>query len=351
MSKPTLKAVDFFCSGGGMTCGLNLGGIKVIAGIDNDPACRDTYELNNPEAEFILADVFDLTPQKLAQDLSLNIRDDNLVLIGCSPCQFWSIIQTDKSKSEKSKNLLMEFKRFVDYLQPGYLLVENVPGILSKKAQSGLDSFIADLKKNGYKVHYEVINMNDYGVPQSRRRFSLVATRLHSNAIFPKKDNRTRPKVKDVLGEKNGFKKIKAGYKDQTIFNHSAAGISQLNLARLKKTKKSGGSWLDWANDKELGREKYTGREFVDNYGRLDWDKPAPTITTKFISISNGRFAHPQEHRGLSIREGATLQTFPTTYVFPDARLTVSAKIIGNAVPPLFAKRLAETIVEAHKQV
>jgi DNA (cytosine-5)-methyltransferase 1 len=348
MSKTRLKAVDFFCSGGGMTCGLEQGGINVIAGIDNDPACKETYERNNPNSRFILADVFDLKEKDLSTQLGLAKEDDDLVLIGCSPCQYWSIIQTDKTKSKKSKNLLMEFKRFVDYLKPGYVLVENVPGILTQKEKSGLDQFVLDLEGNGYKVHYQIVNMNDFGVPQSRRRFSLLATRLHSESIFPNKLSTKGRTVRDALGEKNGFARIRAGHKDPTPFYHSSANLSSLNLERLRKTPKNGGSWLDWANDKKLKRTKYNGREFIDNYGRLNWDKPAPTITTKFISISNGRFAHPEENRGLSIREGAALQTFPRKYVFPNLSLGTSAKIIGNAVPPLFARLLAKTIIRAH---
>jgi len=334
-----------------MTCGLTQGGIEVIAGIDNDPAVRETYEKNNPRSKFILADVFELKETDLTAQLSLKKNDDDLVLIGCSPCQYWSIIQTNKTKSEKSKNLLKEFKRFVDYLLPGYVLIENVPGILTRKNQSGLDDFVADLEKKGYKVHYQIVNMNQFGVPQSRRRFSLLATRLHSATIFPEPSSAAAPRVRDTIGTDKGFPNVPPGNHDNTAFHHSTAQITDLNIRRLKRTPKNGGSWLAWANDPELRREKYTGREFVDNYGRLSWDKPAPTITTKFISISNGRFAHPDENRGISIREGATLQTFPISYEFPDPSLTVSAKIIGNAVPPLFAKRLAETIIKAHKKL
>ncbi len=331
-----------------MTCGLVQGGIEVIAGVDNDPACRETYEKNNPGSEFILADVFDLRERDLATQLALKKRDDDLVLIGCSPCQFWSIIQTDKTKSHKSRNLLIEFQRFVDYLLPGYVLVENVPGILTKKEKSGLDKFVENLERKGYAVHYDIVNMNDYGVPQSRRRFSLLATRLQKKPIFPMKDASERPTVRDALGHKNGFKKILAGHRDRSPFQHSTANLTKRNLERLKKTPKNGGSWLNWAGDERLKRAKYRGNGFVDNYGRMSWDKAAPTITTKFISISNGRFAHPEEDRGLSIREGATLQTFPENYAFPTHSIGAAAKIIGNAVPPTFAKRLAETILKAH---
>src|SRR3989344_3230788 len=348
MKKRGIKAVDFFCSGGGMTCGLRQAGIDVIAGIDNDPACEETYVKNNPGTKFILADVFDLKERKLEKSLALKKNDDDLILIGCSPCQFWSIIRTDKTKSEKSKNLLLEFKRFVDYLNPGYVLVENVPGILSKKDRSGLDVFIKGLEKKGYAVHFGIVNMSEYGVPQTRRRFSLLASRLHKKAIFPKPDKNAVPSVDDFLGQKNGFEKIRAGNVDTTSFNHSTAMLTSKNLMRLRKTPKNGGSWLDWANDKKLKRKSYTGKEFVDNYGRMRWDSPAPTITTKFISISNGRFAHPEEDRAISIREGATLQTFPKSYIFYSKSMADTARMIGNAVPPAFAKRLGKVVLENH---
>lgn len=344
----TLKAVDFFCSGGGMTYGLRQAGIRVLGGIDIDVACKETYEKNNPCSQFILADAFELKEKNLQTILGLKKNDDNLILVGCSPCQYWSIIRTDKTKSSKSKNLLLEFKRFVDYFHPGYVLVENVPGILTHKNTSGLECFVVALENNGYKVQYDIVNMSDYGIPQSRRRFSLLATRLHEEPIFPVANKNYKPTVREFLGVNQGFIKIKHGYRDSTEFNHSTARLSDKNEKRLKKTPHNGGSWLDWANDKDLKRLHYRGNGFIDNYGRISWDKPAPTITTKFIRISNGRFAHPEEDRGLSIREGATLQTFPKDYIFPAKSLNVSAKIIGNAVPPLFAKGLAETIIKAH---
>ena len=345
--KTKLKAIDFFCSGGGMTHGLSRAGIDVIAGIDNDPSCKETYEKNNPGSKFIEADVFELTEQALQKQLKLKKKDDDLILIGCSPCQFWSIIQTDKTRSQQTKNLLIEFQRFVEYLQPGYVLVENVPGILNRKEESGLDQFVAMLEDKGYVVHYEVVNMNEYGVPQARRRFSLIATRLSNQKIQPKKVSK-KLLLKDVLGEKNGFKKIPAGYIDDSWLQHSTAKISDLNVKRLKKTRKNGGSWFDWADDPKLKRKSYKGTEFKDNYGRMYWEKPSPTITTKFVSISNGRFAHPEENRGLSLREGATIQTFPKNYRFYALSIATAARMIGNAVPPNFAKRLGESIVVSH---
>ena len=330
-----------------MTNGLIQAGIEVVAGIDNDPICKETYEANNPGAEFILEDVFDLEEKKLAKKLDLKKNDDDLILIGCSPCQFWSIIQTDKTKSEKSKNLLIEFQRFVKYFNPGYVLVENVPGILNRKEESGLKKFVDDLENDSYVVHYDIVNMNDYGVPQARRRFSLIATRLQDVPIklSPKKKKLT---LRDVLGEANGFPKIGPGHVDKSSLQHSTAKLTEINVKRLKKTRKNGGSWLDWADDPELKRKSYRGKDFKDNYGRMSWDKPAPTITTKYISVSNGRFAHPDENRGISVREGATIQTFPKNYEFRTASIASAAKIVGNAVPPAFAKTLGKSIVKAH---
>lgn len=344
-----LKAVDFFCGGGGMSYGMQKAGISVLAGIDFEKNCKATYEANIGKDKFVLADVFDLKENELQKKLGLQKNDDNLILIGCSPCQFWSIINTDKKKSEKSKNLLVEFERFVRYFNPGYVVVENVPGVLRKKRESGLESFIEWLEISGYKVHFEVHNTNDYGVPQNRKRFTLVANRIGGTKIFPKKDN-NKLVVKDVIGQKNGFSEISAGTKDETDFHHSSPSISNLTLKRLQKVKKNGGNRLDFANDAELQLSCFIGRDnsFKDTFGRLWWDRPSPTITTKFFSVSNGRFVHPEEDRALSIREGATLQSFPKDYKFYGTSYSSIARLIGNAVPPEYAKRIGQAILKNH---
>src|SRR5690554_6741281 len=177
MQKSNLKAVDFFCSGGGMSYGMQQAGIKILAGIDFDESCKETYESNIEGAEFIHADVFELKEKDLERKLSLKKDDDDLILIGCSPCQFWSIINTTKEKSQQSKNLLIEFHRFVSYFNPGYVIVENVPGVLRKKEESGLNEFIKWLKKEKYEVHFKVHEVSNYGVPQNRKRFTLIGNR------------------------------------------------------------------------------------------------------------------------------------------------------------------------------
>ncbi|HFC2050340.1 DNA cytosine methyltransferase, partial [Neisseria gonorrhoeae] len=151
--------------------------IQVLAGIDYELSCKETYEANI-NAKFIQADIFELQPETLEKELGLKKNDDDLILIGCSPCQYWSVIQTDKRKSEKSKSLLLEFQRFVEYFNPGYVVVENVPGILSRMKESGLDNFIKLLEEKGFTVHFGIHNTADYGIPQSRKRFTLIANRI-----------------------------------------------------------------------------------------------------------------------------------------------------------------------------
>ena len=347
-----LKAVDFFCGGGGMSFGMKQAGINVLAGIDYEPKCKETYEHNIKGAKFIHADVFNLNEKELEKELDLKRNDDELILIGCSPCQFWSIINTDRSKSTKSKNLLVEFSRFVEYFKPGYVVVENVPGVLRKKAESGLEVFIHWLENKKYKVHFEIHDVSDYGVPQSRKRFPFIANRVTDNEILPIKRKGNKLTVKDVLGEHNGFYKIKDGNKDETAFMHTVRSLSDVNKERLKFIKKDGGNRFGFADKDHLQLKCFIGRDdsFRDTYGRLWWDRPSPTITTKFHSISNGRFIHPSEDRAISLREGAVLQSFPKTYKFFGTSIDAIARLIGNAVPPEYAKRIGWAIISESKK-
>lgn len=351
--KKHIKAVDFFCSGGGMSCGMQQAGIEVIAGVDFDISCKETYEANIKGSKFIHADVFELKEKDLEKKLKLKRNDDNLLLIGCSPCQFWSIINTSREKSSKSKDLLKEFRRFVEYFNPGYVVVENVPGVLRRKAESGLDEFIVWLRTNGYVVHADVHEVSNYGVPQHRKRFTLIANRITAEELKPLKKEGAKLHVRHVLGVKNGFPKIEQGYKDATKFMHSVAGLNALNLERLALTHHDGGTRLAYVDDKRLAAPchylKIDG--FKDIYGRMFWDKPSPTITTKFFSISNGRFAHPEEDRAISLREGAVLQSFPKNYIFKTTTIANTARMIGNAVPPTYAKAVGESIINNHNAI
>lgn len=343
---PDLKAVDFFCGAGGVTCGFTKIGIKVLGGIDIDPKFKDTYELNN-DAKFINKDVSNLEPERLQELLSIERNEDNLIFVGCSPCQYYSNLKSDKTKSESGRLLLEDFKEFVLYYRPGFVFIENVPGLETKKG-SPLHLFKKALRKEGYIFDQNVLNAKYFGVPQNRRRFVLLATRLSNNQIeLPRQVRATNSlvTVQKAIGNLEIFPKIEAGNKDETRFQHSCAKLSDLNLQRVRKVPHNGGTRKAWENDGELQLECYKNHNgHYDVYGRLFWDKPAPTITTRFIYTSTGRYSHPDQDRALSLREGATLQSFPLDYQFFSSNQGTIATMIGNAVPPKLSEAIGHSI-------
>lgn len=339
-----------------MTNGLKQAGIDVIAGVDLDSEAKETYEVNNRGATFVNADLNRLHTDYFEKKFGIDRFDDEMIFVGCSPCQFYSIIRSSKEKSVKTKDLLLRFRRFVDYYRPGYLLIENVPGILTNK-DSAWKEFLPFLEEAGYNniqlgnCKYDIVNMKDYGIGQNRKRFSLIATRLEKSVHLPEKEN-NELHVWDIIGDETIFPRIEAGYRDlDRIRFHSARSLSDINMRRIQKVHPDGGTRMDFKDDPELQLNCYIGKDnsFRDVYGRMYWHKPAPTITTKFLSISNGRFGHPVQNRGISIREGAALQSFPYDYQFETESITTAARIIGNAVPPEYGRRLGQTILEINR--
>jgi DNA (cytosine-5)-methyltransferase 1 len=224
-----IKAIDFFCGGGGMTRGLKDAGIEVLAGIDIDGKCKDTYEYNNTPAKFIEKNIATFEIDALEKGYSTEDgtkikieRDDkNLLFVGCSPCQYFSLMSTDKKKSESSKNLLEDFQNFVDYYNPGYVVVENVPGILSHP-ESPLKKFIYFLDKKGYfSLAFNTIKVYEYGVPQTRKRFILIASRV-KYVLLPEPEETRIPTVRDLLEilseTRKYFLPLKRGTKTKPIF-------------------------------------------------------------------------------------------------------------------------------------
>jgi DNA (cytosine-5)-methyltransferase 1 len=270
-----------------------------------------------------------------------------LIFVGCSPCQYYSNLKTDKKKSKEGRLLLDDFLEFVLFYRPGFVFIENVPG-LKTKAGSPLHRFKVALKKEGYSFDQKVLNAQYFGVPQKRRRFVLIATRLSTKIELPKqvRDKNKIVTVCQAIGDYSKFRKVAAGFKDDTGFQHSVAKLSEINLERAKKTPKDGGSRKAWQNDKKLQLECYKNHDgHHDVYGRLFWNKPSPTITTRFIHTSTGRYTHPEQNRALSLREGATLQSFPLNYKFYSTSQGVIAKMIGNAVPPKLAEAIGSSIL------
>lgn len=342
---PNIEVVDLFCGIGGLSYGMKSKGLKILEGFDLDGTCKYAYETNN-EAKFIYKDIRQVTKDDI---LPLYSKRAIKVLAGCAPCQpFSSYAFKNKNKDEKKYNLLYEFGRLVEEVHPDIVTMENVPAIASFKLQSVLGDFVLALEAGGYNVFFQVVFCPDYGIPQTRKRLVLLASRFGMIDLIPpthhKEDYVT---VRDTIEQ---LPPLKAGECCPTDALHRARTLSPLNMRRMVATP-YGGSWKDWPEELMLEcHKKEGGKSFGSVYGRMVWDEPAPTMTTECTGIGNGRFGHPEQHRAISAREAALIQTFPTTYKFfpneQEVSLSKASRYIGNAVPP----RLGEVIAESIKQ-
>jgi DNA (cytosine-5)-methyltransferase 1 len=338
---PTISAVDLFCGVGGLTHGLVRSGVNVTAGVDLDPSCRYPYEANN-DAKFIERDVNDLTSADIVPYLS---EGDFSLLAGCAPCQpFSSYSQSGRSKKrDKDWQLVSNFGDLVADLQPDLVTMENVAQLSSHAV---FKRFLKSLK--GYHVHWSIVECTRIGIPQSRKRLVLLASKLGTIGLdrIDQMDSPTRT-VRDEIGD---LPEIRAGEQHPSDPLHAACSLSEMNMRRIRASR-PGGTWRDW--DPELlaaCHRKATGATYPSVYGRMEWDMPAPTMTTQCFGYGNGRFGHPTQDRAISLREAAMIQTFPRSYKFLEdgeaVRFNRLGRLIGNAVPV----RLGEVIGETLKQ-
>lgn len=348
----------------------------MLAGIDNEPLCEKTYRQNvnrdGYKPAFLPLDIFprsrayphgqqDLIAEQLESLLAAykrrsGFRKLHLVFAICAPCQpFTKITKIKMSEDshfrrENDANLLLTTLKLIRRFEPSAIICENVEGIGSGDG-SVLHSFKRSLHRSGFRFHAAVVNAADFGVPQSRRRtigigFSrtLVPADFELPVYDPAK-NAART-VKEVIGH---LPPIAAGEIHPEIPNHRARALSPLNLKRISCAPP--GETNQYLVQTKYGdlslpchnrlKNKVGKSSFSDTYTRLHGDKPAPTITTKFIGVSNGRFAHydTNQNRAISPREAALLQTFPDKFIFyPEDNIEFTAKLIGNAVPPRLAQ-------------
>jgi len=335
-----MKAFDFFCGAGGLTHGLLDVGIKVVAGFDCDDRHRSTYEHNNG-ARFVHADIREMGLDDLVVKGKRG-RFDDVLFAGCAPCQPFSQ-QRKGEQRRRDATLLNEFGRLVEAALPGQVLIENVPGIARVRGFSAFRRFLRMLEGNGYMYAFDVLDAKHYGVPQNRRRLVLIAMRgAQPSMPVARYGNGARPfnTVRDAIAH---FRPILAGESDPETPNHSTASITPVNIERLRHTPHDGGDRRSWPNRLRLRchRGDYDG--YTDVYGRMAWDRPAPTLTGRCHSISNGRYGHPTQDRAISLREAAALQSFPDGYVFFGSNKHIALQI-GNAVPVRLAAQLGKHI-------
>lgn len=299
------------------------------------------YELNN-RVDYLSCDIRALSASEVLSRIGFS-TSDSLIISSCSPCQPFSLKnakRTDDGETDYRADLGFELVRLIKEMRaigvsPAALFLENVPEFAKSPTW---DEMRRDLFKLGFSVAQKVVNCAEYGVPQNRRRFIAVALESWSYVSLPPTTHGLGllPFV-TVRNAFTGLPKIVAGQKCKKIPNHRARELSDLNMTRIKSVPSDGGSRTSFPAELVLDCH----REFHghgDVYGRMKFDEPSPTVTTRCVSISNGRYGHPIENRAISLREAARLQTFPDDFVFDSTNLDIDARMVGNAVPVTVAK-------------
>jgi len=345
-----ISAVDLFCGAGGLTRGLRDAGIKVNAGIDIDEQAEHAYVTNNPGAEFLC---WDVAGKNYTSIEKLFDPDKYRLLAGCAPCQPFSRL-TNGIREHSARDLLDNFGRFVAGILPEFVTMENVPE-LADCGQEVFHRFLRTLERLEYSVDWKVVRCAGYGVPQSRMRLVLLASRIGPITVpEPRYRYPSQWKtVKDTIGD---LPALAAGEQDPHDPLHVACMLTPVNLRRIRATPHDGGTRRGWPDDLVLAcHRKESGKSYGSNYGRMWWDQPSPTMTTLCTGIGNGRFGHPEQDRPITLREAALFQSFPRTYEFwpRDRKLNRRAvgRMIGNAVPPKLAKALGEALLNQVAQL
>ena len=380
-----MTLVDFFSGAGGLTCGLNMAGFHSILGSDIHPTYARTFAKNHPNTQVLTNDIRDLSEHDILKLTRLKPGELDLIA-GGPPCQGFSINAPIRTLDDQRNHLFKEYLRIAEILKPKAILIENVPGIVSLGKGTVVKAIYAHLQKMGYTVDHRILFAGHYGVPQMRFRTIFIALRDSTEIEFPEpthnatafanfagskelclklaplfaQELKDKTTVWDALSDlpelalgqlidnveytkspQSEFQKILR--KDSTkIYNHGCAKLGKANLDRLKHIPQ-GGSWRDIPYDLlPAGLQRARRSDHTKRYGRLHPDELCSTILTK-CDPHWGSFFHPTQDRAISVREAARIQSFPDNYVFT-GNLTEQFEQVGNAVPPLMAKAIGETI-------
>lgn len=319
--------------------------MEIVFGLDINPEASRTYRANFEEAAFVMSDIASTDPAEIARLVGRG--EGPLLVSACAPCQPYSTFSAG-ARRDSRRSLLLRLLPILDLLQPDYVLIENVPGLKNERAPAGtFNRFCKALRTLGFHVTYGIVDCQGYGVPQRRRRLVVMASR-HGRISIPPRTHGSRSGLMPVstVGEWIGdLPPIAAGELHPTVPNHQASALTEINLRRIRATP-TGGGRTDWPAELRLAcHDDHSGHS--DVYGRMRADAPAPVLTTKCTSLSNGRFGHPTQDRPISVREAACLQTFPRDFILVGG-IKSATRQVGNAVPVLLSQRLGEAFVRHH---
>jgi DNA (cytosine-5)-methyltransferase 1 len=360
-----LRAIDLFCGCGGITSGLRSAGFEVLAGIDYEPKYIQTFRHNFPDTKALCVDITSLAPAKLMAELGIK-RGELDLLAGGPPCQGFSknVPRAAREAEAKNNQMVRAFLLFCEKLRPKWVVMENVAEMRNGFDQTFTNEIETRLQKAGYQVIHDVLNAADFGVPQKRRRAFFIARRdkiapRHPEPThFPQREKMAQAKqhvsvweaISDLPSLKHGESMDPYKYKlspqsdyqrdmrnpDGVVTNHTARKLQPVQYQRLASIKP--GQGIKDLPDHLRPKSGYSGA-----YGRLTKEMVAPTITRWVFHPGSGRWGHPVDKRVLSIREVARIQGFPDSFEFIGSYCDQAGQL-GNAVSPLLAQRLAESI-------
>lgn len=344
-----LTCIDAFCGAGGLSLGLTRAGIDVVYAFDNDPLSVQTYNLNKKHLQHAaeIRDATGIDSKELLSRLDLDVGQ-LFLLAGGPPCQGFSVQRIGADEDDRN-DLVLAYARLIDDIQPKFFLMENVPGLSGKRGASVLSSFLHRIADSGYHPHSEILNAEDFGVPQRRRRIFVLGVR---NDLYRRAFEFTRPQRTSANGRTTVEQTIGElpppppdGSDHPQIPQHRADRLSKVNLARIRALEP--GQGMEHLPEELLAECHKLGPDKIGHrnvYGRMSWNDVAPTITARFDSFTRGKFGHPTQDRSITLREGALLQTFPMDFEFSGNKVEI-ARQIGNAVPPKLAEAVGRMII------
>lgn len=386
------NVLDVFAGAGGFSLGFEMAGAEIIGAIEKDAWACETFQYNHKKTRVINQDISLLTDNDIINNFPRNSIN---VLLGGPPCQGFSICNKNNGDPKDPRNsLFKEFIRVGRLLNPEIMIMENVPNLIKAKTadkKQVIDIIISELENLGYFAQYKILEATDFGIPQIRKRLIIIATKMHIKNPFPKKTHDINPSseyllcptlwqaISDLpdLNAREGqeiqpyTKTVQSNYQkllrqdNQELYNHKAMNHSKRLVERFTAM-----NWGESTSDvpEHLRPLKRNSTEISDkvydqNNRRMHPDKPCHTITASFYA----NFVHPFKHRNFTAREGARIQSFPDNYVFKGKPTVVSHKLldregrnhelhlcqynqIGNAVPPLLSKAIAEHLLKQYEE-
>ncbi|MBD2459461.1 DNA cytosine methyltransferase [Oscillatoria sp. FACHB-1407] len=349
-------AIDIFSGSGGLTVGLKKAGFRVVAAVEIEPHAFATYKANHPEVQAYKQDVRTVRGKSL---IACSPSGEIDLLSGCPPCQGFSSLTARHKRPDPRNELVLEMSRLVEEIQPRIVMMENVPG-LPKKGTKLFEQLLQKLESLGYISAWDILQVADYGVPQSRQRLVLLAGKGFPVHL---------PKPTHSKTGKDGLKPWRTlrdaiGTMPEPIVladTHTSGGPQRYNwhvvrslapdTLKILKAARPGESRLKLPEELRPPCHQNRSDGFNNVYGRLSWDQISSTITGGCTTVSKGRFGHPEQDRTISVREAALLQTFPMDYIFDTPYIDYVCEMIGNALPCDFAEVLARQCLDALSQV